>query len=183
MNNEIEVRFPGLAFRTIVVHTITYSLMGILAMTLFNYAEQSSRPAMSSWMRQTSDPIVMAGPLFQSIRGLVFALVFYPFREIFFTRKHGWLLMWWVLVGLGILSTFGPAPGSLEGMVFTTIPIRNQLTGWLEVVPQAFLLSAVLCYWVRHPKKQWLNWTLTAVFVVFVLLVVLGLVVTNSANS
>jgi hypothetical protein len=182
MNDDNQIPFAGLALRTMVVHTITYSLMGILAMTFLNYSEQFSRPAMASWMRQTTDPIVMAGPLFQPIRGLVFALVFYPFREILFKKKHGWLLMWWTLVGLGILSTFGPTPGSLEGMVYTTIPIRNQLTGWLEVVPQAFLLSAVLCYWVRHPQKRWLNWTLTAVFTVFLLLVVLGLVVTNSTK-
>jgi hypothetical protein len=182
MEDDNQIHFPGLALRTIVVHTITYCVMGILAMNLLSYAEEFSRPEMASWMRQTTDPIVMAGPLFQPIRGLVFALVFYPLREIFFNRKHGWLLMWWTLVGLGILSTFGPAPSSLEGMVFTKIPITKQLTGWLEVVPQAFLLSAILCYWVRNPRKRWLNWTLTAVFIVFLLLVVLGLLVTNSAN-
>jgi hypothetical protein len=171
MNDDNRIRFPGLALRTIVAHTITYSLMGILAMTFLNYAEQFSRP------------IVMAGPLFQPIRGLVFALVFYPFREILFTKKNGWLLMWWMLVGLGILSTFAPTPGSVEGMVYTTIPIRNQLTGWLEIIPQALLFSAILWYWVRHPNKRWLNWTLVSIFAVFLLLVVLGLVVTNSAKS
>jgi hypothetical protein len=182
MDDDNQIRFAGLALRTIVVHTITYSLMGIVAMLFLNYAEQFSRPAMASWMRQTSDPIVMAGPLFQPIRGLIFAFVFYPFRAILFTNRHGWLIMWWMLVGLGILSTFGPTPGSIEGMVYTTIPIRNQLAAWLEIVPQAFLLSATLCYWVRHPNKRWLNWTLSVIFVVFLLLVVLGLVVTNSAK-
>ena len=183
MGEDNQIHFPGLALRTIVAHTITYSSMGILAMTFLNYAEQFSRPAMASWMRQTTDPIVMAGPLFQPIRGLVFALVFYPFREILFTKRNGWLLMWWMLVGLGILSTFGPTPGSLEGMVYTTIPIRDQLTGWLEIVPQALLLSAILFYWVRHPKKRWLNWTLATIFIVFLLMIVLGLIVTNSTKS
>jgi len=180
MNNDNQIHFPGLALKTIVAHTITYSFMGILAATFLNYAEQFARPDMACWMRQLNDPMIMAGPLFQPLRGLIFALVFYPLREILFTKKNGWLLMWWTLVGLGVLSTFGPAPSSLEGMVFTKIPIPNQLTGWLEVVPQAFLLSAVLCYWVRHPQKRWLTWTLTAVFIIFLLLVALGLVVTNS---
>jgi len=179
MNDANEIRFPGLALKTIIVHTITYSVMGIVAMNVLNYAEAFSSPTMASFMRQTTDPIVMAGPLFQPIRGLVFALVFYPLREMFFNRKHGWLLLWWTLVGLGILSTFGPAPSSLEGMVFTTIPITKQVTGWIEVIPQAFFLSAILWYWVRNPEKRWLNWTLGTVFVVFVLLVILGLVVGN----
>lgn len=141
MDDDNQIHFLGLSLRTIVAHTVTYSLMGVLAMTFLDYADQFSQPAMAPWMRQTTDPMVMAGPLFQPIRGVVFALVFYPLREILFTRKNGWRVMWWILVGLGILSTFGPTPGSIEGMVYTTIPIWNQLTGWLEVVPQALLLS------------------------------------------
>jgi hypothetical protein len=180
---ESQIYVPGLILRTIVTHTITYTVMGLLAMTFLNYAEQFSQPAMASWMRQTTDPIVMAGPLFQPIRGLVFALIFYPFREALFMRKNGWLLMFWMLFGLGILSTFGPTTGSIEGMVYTTIPIRSQLTGWLEVVPQAFLFSVILFYWVRNPRKRWLDWTLTTVFIVLILMIVLGLIVTASAKS
>jgi len=182
MDVDNPISFPGLASRTIVAHTISYGLVGSLAFTFLNYPEEFARPELACWMRQTSDPVVMAGLLFQPIRGLVFALVFYPLRELLFTGKHGWLLMWWTLVGLGILSTFGPAPGSIEGMVFTTIPIRSQLTGWLEIVPQALLFSGILCYWVGHPKKRWLNWTLSSVLVLFLFLVVLGLVVTKSPN-
>ena len=182
MNDANQIHFPGLALKTIAVHTITYSFTGILAMTVFNYAELFAQPAMASWMRQTSDPIVMAGPLFQPIRGLVFALVFYPLREILFMKKNGWLLMWWILVGIGILSTFGPTPGSIEGMVYTTFPIRSQLNGWVEVVPQAFLLSAILCYWVKHPEKRWLNWTLSVLCILLLLMVILGLVVANPAK-
>ena len=97
-------------------------------------------------------------------------------------KKNGWLLMWWILVGIGILSTFGPTPGSIEGMVYTTFPIRSQLNGWVEVVPQAFLLSAILCYWVKHPEKRWLNWTLSVLCILLLLMVILGLVVANPAK-
>lgn len=182
MNDNDPVRFPELAFKTVAVHTITYFLMGILALTFLNYDEQFARPEMASWMRQTTDPIVMAGPLFQPIRGLVFALVFYPLREILFVKKHGWLIMWWMLVGLGILSTFGPTPGSIEGMIYTLFPLSSQIAGWLEIVPQAFLLSAVLGYWVRYPKKRWLNWSLMTLFLLALLLPVLGLLVTQPVN-
>ena len=113
--------FLSLAARTIVVHTITYFLMGLLASTLLGYAESFARPWMVCWMRQTNDPMVMAGPLFAPLRGFIFALAFYPLRETLFGRKNGWLIMWWLLVALGILSTFGPAPGSIEGMVYTCL--------------------------------------------------------------
>jgi hypothetical protein len=182
MNDDNLIRFPGLALKTIIAHTITYFLMGILAAKFLNYAEQFARPEMSCWMRQTTDPIIMAGPLFQPIRGLIFALVFYSLREILFTKKNGWLIMWWLLVGLGILSTFGPAPGSIEGMIYTVIPVRDQLVGWLEVVPQALFLSAILCYWVKHPKKRWLGWALGTVFVILLLLPITGLLFTKAGN-
>lgn len=174
MNNN-QPRFLALAAKTIVVHTITYFFMGIIASTFLDYAEWFARPEMACWMRQLDDPLIMAGPLLQPLRGLIFALAFYPLREILFGRKNGWLILWWLLVALGILSTFGPPPGSIEGMIYTRIPILDQLVGWLEVVPQALLLSVILFYWVNHPEKKWLNWVMGAVFFVMILMPVAGL--------
>jgi len=112
---------------------------------------------------------VICGIFFQPLRGLLFAAVFYPFRERLFGRRHGWLLMGWMLIGLGILGTFAAPPGSLEGFVYTTVPFWMQIRGYIEIVPQALLLSALLCYWVNNPGKKWLTWLLTVPF--FLLLV------------
>ena len=173
--NFTQPRFLPLAAKAIVCHTITYFVMGALAAHFLHYAELLARP--DSGMRQITDPWVMAGPLFQPLRGLVFASVFYPLRGILFGKKHGWVLMAWILIAIGILSTFGPASGSIEGMIYTPTPIHFQLRGWLEVVPQALLLSALLCYWVGHAEKKWLNWLLGIVFFVMMALPVLGLLV------
>jgi len=167
------VRFPALAVRTIVCHTITYFFMGALAAYFLDYAAMLAKP--ESGMRPITSPLVMAGPLFQPIRGLVFAAVFYPLRSLLFGRRYGWLLMGWMLIAIGILSTFGPASGSIEGMIYTPTPVLLQLRGWLEVVPQALLLSALLCYWMNHPGKKWLNWLLGIVFFVMMAMPVLGL--------
>ncbi len=169
------LRFPALAAKTMVCHSLTYFFMGVLAAHFLNYAAVIARP--ESGMRPISDPWVMAGPLFQPIRGLIFALVFYPLRVCLFGKKHGWLLMSWMLVALGILSTFSAAPGSIEGMIYTPTPILYQLRGWLEVVPQAMLLSALLCYWVNRPGKKWLDWLLGIAFFVMMAMPVMGLLV------
>jgi hypothetical protein len=174
------VRFPALAVKTAVCHTLTYFLMGALAAHFLHYAELMARP--ESGMRPITSPWVMAGPLFQPIRGLIFALVFYPLRDCLFGRKFGWLLMGWMLVALGILSTFAAASGSLEGMIYTPQPILGQLRGWLEVVPQAFLLSALLVYWVNHPEKKWLNWLLGVLFFIAMALPTLGLLVPQQTS-
>jgi hypothetical protein len=107
---------------------------------------------------------------------VLFASVFYLFREGLFVRKNGWLRMAWLLIGIGVLGTFAAPPGSLEGFIYTTIPVVTQLRGYLEVVTQALLLSALLCYWINHPGKKWLNWTLGVVYAVCVTLPLMSLV-------
>jgi len=164
---------PGLCVKLAIVHTVTYMFMGVIASTLLDYKAGLASPEMACWMRQFEDPLVRAGVLFQPIRGALFGLAFYPLREIVFSRKNGWLIMWWLLVALAILGTFGPAPGSLEGLIFTRIP--RQYLGYFEVVPQAFLLCTIVCYWVNRPETKWLNWTLRVLFVITMLLPILDL--------
>lgn len=172
---QVKAGFREIVVKTMGVHTVTYFLMGLLAVRFLDYAARFARPEMACWMRPVSDPLIMAGPLFQPIRGVIFALVFYPLRKSLFGRRDGWLIMWWMLVGLGILSTFGPPPGSIEGLIYTRIPIPDQLVGLLEVVPQSLLLSAILFYWINHPGKRWLNWVLGTVFCLVLLMPMLGL--------
>ena len=89
--------------------------------------------------------------------------MFYLLRETLFGRKNGWLILWLLLVIVGIFSTFGPAPGSIEGLIYTTLPLRDQLSGGLlEVHTQSFLFAGLLYYWVNHPEKRWLSWALGA---------------------
>jgi len=174
MNNTYT--FWGITLKTIVTHTVTYFLMGILAFFLFDYATQYTETSLNLLMRPTTDPIVRAGILFQPIRGLLFGIAFYLLREVFFDKKLGWLMMWVVLIIMGILSTFGPAPASIEGMVYTTLPFSSHF-GWglVEIYSQALLLSFVTYYWVNHPEKKWLTWVLIAAFCVVLLLPILAL--------
>ena len=172
---ERRLTFPVLALRTVVVHTVTYFVAGVLAYTLGGYGKTFSEPPLSYFMRPTTDPLVTAGPLFQPIRGLIFASALYPLRNVLFTERRGWLILWWLLLALGVLSTFGPAPGSVEGLIYTIIPARAQILGLWEVLLQSFLFSTILFYWVNRPGNGWLNWTLGIAFTIVVILIVLGL--------
>ncbi len=106
-------------------------------------------------MRPISSKWIAAGPLLQVIRGLIFALVLFPFRAVILHTSWGWLKMWGLLLGLAILSTAGPAPGSVEGFIYTTIPPLRQLIGLPEVILQTLALSATLTGWYRKPHKAW----------------------------
>jgi hypothetical protein len=169
------LRLSVLMLKTVVVHTITYFVAGILAYTIGGYAKTFSQPPLSYLMRPTSDPLVMAGPLFQPVRGIIFASALYPLRNVLFAERRGWLKLWWLLLALGVLATFGPAPGSVEGMIYTIIPPLTQIRGLWEVLLQSLLLSFVLFYWVNHPEKRWLNWAFGIVFSILMILPLLAL--------
>lgn len=166
-------RFLTLAAKTVVSHTLTYFVMGVLAFHFLHYADFINNP--NSGIRPTTSPFVILGAALQIVRGVLFATVFYPLREILFGRRNGWLLMAWILIGVGILGTFAAPPGSLEGFIYTTVPPVMQMRGYLEIVPQALLLSALLFYWVGHPGKAWLNWLLGVAYAICALLPALGL--------
>jgi hypothetical protein len=151
--------------------------MGLLASSLLDYASFFAESSLNVMMRPTSDRWVMAGPLLQPVRGILFGLVFYLLREPFFERKHGWLVMWSVLVAIGILGTFGPTPGSLEGMIYTIFPLPVHLRGLPEVLLQSLLLSSILYYWINNTHKRWLGWGMGIAFAILMALPILGLLV------
>ena len=167
--------FGELVVKTMVTHTVSYFLIGLAAFWCFDYARRFAEPGVRSLMRQADEPLVMAGPLFQPIRGLLFGVVFYPLRGPLFAVRSGWLVLWLVLVVVGILGTFGPAPGSVEGMVYTTLPLRFHLQSLPEIVVQSLALAALLWYWVNQAAKKWLSWGLGTAFVAVLLLPALGL--------
>ena len=171
---ESQPRFLSLAVKTVICHTLTYFVMGALAYHFLHYADFINQPG--SGMRPMTSLLVIFGPALQIFRGVLFAAVFYPFRKVLFGRKNGWLLMAWILIGVGILGTFAAPAGSLEGFIYTTTPIAAQMRGYLEIVPQALLLSALLFYWVNHPAKKWLNWALGALYAVGIVLPMLSLI-------
>jgi hypothetical protein len=173
----METSRPGLftiLAKTIVVHTATYFVVGIVVFNLLDYPARFAEPIVRDLMRSMDDPLVLAGPLFQPIRGLLFGIAFYLLRDVFFVKKNGWLTMWTVLVILGIFSTFGPASGSIEGMIFTRLPIAGQLFGLIEILAQSLLLAVVTFYWVTRPEKRWISWVMVGLFVIILLLSILG---------
>lgn len=170
-----ELSFSSITLKAAVVHTVTYFVVGALSFTLLDYSTRFADPAVAGMMRQTDHPLVAAGPLFQVLRGFLFGILFYALRDAIFPRKRGWLTLWLVLVIAGILSPFGAAPGSIEGMVYTVLPMWFHIMGLPEILLQSFLLAFLTHYWVNHPEKKWLTWLFGIAFVLIVLLALLGI--------
>jgi hypothetical protein len=161
--------------KTAVAHTVTYFLAGVVAFFWFDYARMFADTDLRFLMRPVDDPMVAAGPLFQPIRGALFGLLFYLLRDSWLGASRGWLVLWMLLVVVGVIGAFAPAPGSLEGMIYTKIPLGIQLRGLPEVIVQPLLLSLILWLWVPDPKRRWLDWSLGIAFTLVLLMSVLGM--------
>lgn len=162
----MEATFTSIVIKTVVAHTVTYLIAGILAYSIFNYPRLFSKTELRFFMRQTSHPLVKLGVIFQPLRGVIFGIAFFILRDSFFTQSNGWLLMWIVLVCLSILSTFGPTPSSIEGVLFTKLPLRIHLIGLPEILLQSFLLSFVVYYWVNNPEEHRISRVMWSLFVI-----------------
>jgi hypothetical protein len=175
MTQSKPTRLPDVVLKTTVAHTVTYFACGIVAYFWFDYARQFAETDLSRLMRPVSEPIVMAGPLFQPLRGVLFGLVFWLLRDSWMGKPRGWAILWAVLVVIGIINPFGPAPGSIEGLIYTTLSLRSQLGYLPETLIQSLALSLVTWIWVDGPRRAWLTWILLLGFVATLGLPTLGL--------
>jgi hypothetical protein len=166
----------GIVLKTILTHTVTYFLIGWLAYTFFSHVSLPGGGGPYPVIRPVSEPIVMAGTALQVMRGILFGVVFYLLRESLFARKNGGLILWLTLVVFGILGTFGPASGSLEGMIFTYQPLLGHLYSLPEILLQSLLLSLILVYWVNHPQKKWFSWIMVIAYTIIIVISMLGLI-------
>jgi hypothetical protein len=148
--------FRTFAWRVIALHTLTYFLLGVAAFFILDYSQAYQTTDLRYLMRPTTSPWVAAGPALQPIRGLLFALVLYPLASTLIHRSNGAVLLWGLFAGLAIVGTAGPSPGSLEGIVYTTLPLRLHLFGLPEVLLQTLLFSFALVSWCRNPAR-WKN--------------------------
>jgi len=173
--------FKAFAWRVISLQVLTYFLFGLAAFLIFDYRQAFETTELRYLMRPTTSPWVVAGPGLQPVRGLLFALILYPFASHFIRRSKGILLLWGLFLGLAILGTAGPSPGSLEGMLYTKLSLRLHLFGLPEVILQTLLFSIGLVTWCRKPAR-WKN-IASGIGVALVLLMsVAGVLTTLSLN-
>lgn len=135
-----------------LVHFITYLVFGIIFFNLLGYATLYESPEVAAYMHSTTDPLVMAGPLFQLIRGPIIALALYPFRKIFTDTKQGWVLLWGLLLALMIIAPAGAAPGSIEGLIYTKVPLWFHVISLPEVILQTLVFSWLLITWQKRTE-------------------------------
>ena len=141
--------------KAITAHVITYAVVALIAMPLtFNYID-----SMVELMGlRPLDEINMGAVLFgQIIRGLLLGIVIWWIRDSIIGKKLGWLKLWAILVILGIFNTYGPAQGSIQGLIYLApiedLPLSASL-GMLEIMIQPLLFSVIVCINWKELKNK-----------------------------
>ena len=166
----------GFVARFTVIHFVTYCVFGLIFSTVFNYPALFALPEMAIFFRPTTSIWVLAGPLFQFIRGPIMALAIYPFRKVILNNKRGWILLWGLFVALAILSPAGAAPSSIEGIVYSVLPLWFHLVGLAEILLQTLALSFLFYLWEQNPEEKKIWIPVVLVFSVLLVMVVWGLI-------
>src|SRR5512135_1510739 len=146
--------FMMFALRVIVAHTLTYFIYGIVMSQVFDYNAIFARQIIRDYMLPIGQRNVFLHLLMQPVRGLIFAVALWPIRELLLERKQGWLILWGLLVSIGILSTPAAAPSSIEGMVYTKIPMWYHLMGLPEIALQTLFFSIWVVWWERQSVRS-----------------------------
>ncbi len=146
--------FFAFTLRVIIVHMATYFLFGIIMSNVFDYGEIFKREIIRDYMLPMDEHNVILGPFLQPIRGLIFAIGVWPIRSLLIEKKRGWLILWGLLVTIGILSTPAAAPASIEGILYSKLPMWYHLMGLPEILLQTLLFSIWLVWWERQTEKS-----------------------------
>lgn len=138
------------AGKVALVHTVTYFVFGLIMSNLFDYGRLFQQEIIRDFMRPIDSPSAFLGPLVQPLRGLLFALGLWPIRRTIVESKRGWLILWGIFVIFGILGTPAAAPSSLEGLIYSKLPLWYHLIGLPEILLQTLTFSLILVWWERR---------------------------------
>lgn len=154
-------------WRISALHTIAYFIAGLFAITFMDYSAEFGSETMSKLMLPVDHWQVAIGLGLQPIRGIIIALVLWPFRETFLADK-GWIKLAFLILGLSYLSTIGPTIGSFDGYIFTSVPLKYHLLGIPETLIYIFLFTSILPVWYKYSSRGF-NFAVS-IFVGFILL-------------
>lgn len=140
-----------------VLHIFTYILCGIIFSTIFNYNSLFIIDGVNGYMKEFGGSSTLIGPLVQVIRGILFGIILLLFKDTFIGKRYGWLKLWALIAIIGIINTPAPAPFSIEGIVYTKLPLEFHLKGAPEILIQTLLFSYLLAKPSKKKKIQFIE--------------------------
>lgn len=141
-------------FSATVSQVVTYVVAGLIASRVLDYQGIFEEPIIRDYYLPYGSTDVVWSMVLQVARGVLFGLVLLPFRGFLAVTRWGWLWLWFVFVVIGILGTPAAAPCSLEGIIYTKIPLWFHAIGLPEILLQTLAFSFLVHRTLRaagHP--------------------------------
>ena len=124
-----------------VAHFISYLICGLIFANVFNYKELFELDNVKYFMRDAYGNSSLIGPFVQILRGAIIGCILLILKDNVLKMKRGWLYLWILFAGLGIICTPGAAPASIEGLVYSQLPLEFHLKTAPELIVQTLLFS------------------------------------------
>ena len=134
-------------------HVFTYFACGLIFSQIINYDDKYLQLLGFRPMDELNGSMLILG---QVVRGVLLGFVVWWIKDSIIGKKLAWLNLWAILVILGIISTYGPVPGSIEGFIYLApvdVPVNIGLS-ILEVLTQPLLFSIMVTYQRKKKVKS-----------------------------
>lgn len=135
-----------------LLHLLTYTIIGYLFLAFQGSLPESGRIALDIYEPFRSPGFMaIAG---QILRGLAFALIFYPFYHTLFENPKGRLILFGAMWGVALFGSVEPQPGSIEGIIYTTISFSEHTYVLIAVAAQMSLFVWLFFKWEAHRLRR-----------------------------
>jgi len=139
----------GYTLRYTLFHVVIYVLVGSLFYEISGYEEAlATMEAFALWRDLESIGMVAAVFFGQIFRGVILALLLYPFYSTYMSGKFGWLKLFGLLFGLKVIPVMFDVPESLLVM------LQEAAVGLPEIIAQTFVFALVFYAWEKRRKRK-----------------------------
>ena len=132
-----------------VAHFTSYLICGLIFANLFNYKELFELDNVKYFMKDAYGNSSLIGPFVQILRGAMIGGILLILKDNVLQKKHSWLYLWIIFAGLGIICTPAAAPVSIEGIVYSQLPLEFHL----KTAPEVFVQTLLFSLWVTGEFK------------------------------
>lgn len=147
----VKKRF-GYFVKFILLHVITYVLVGAIFYTLQDYEGAIATQEYFQLWRSLDHPLIASAIIpIQIIRGGMLGLFLYPFYNTYIKKKHGWFLLFGLIYGFTALSAMLP---QFINTLVTGGSLAELVTGPAEISVQMLLFSLLLFTWERKKESS-----------------------------
>jgi hypothetical protein len=149
LERTIRKNFWSYSMRFLLIHLVTWAVIASLFLLFKEKLPESRRVALDFFR-----PYRLGWPAVapETIRGIILALVLFPFYDLFVKSNRGHLVLFSALWGLAILGSIEPLPGSFEGMIYTKTTFGEHLLVLVATAVQVFLFCTFFLRWEKRGR-------------------------------